>query len=61
MGKCVYVTAETCGDLGDLPAFKIEERHEDYAHNRRAATTKELYITLPGGTVSVIHSKYFIV
>ena len=54
MGKCVYVTAETCGDLGDLPAFKIEERHEDYVHNRRAATTKELYITF-GGDVSVIN------
>ena len=59
MGKCVYVTAETCGDLGDLPAFKIVERHAGYGRYWRAVM--ELYITLPSGTVSVIHSKYFIV
>ncbi|XP_072033346.1 uncharacterized protein [Amphiura filiformis] len=56
MGKCVYVTAETC--RGDGPWFRIEERHIPYIKNKRAATTKELYILTNKGKNGKYKTEY---
>lgn len=61
MGKCVYVTAETC--RGDGPMFRIEERHQPYKYNKRAATTEAIYIHLDkngDGETDLVRLLYFI-
>ncbi|XP_072034770.1 kielin/chordin-like protein isoform X2 [Amphiura filiformis] len=44
-GKCVYVTAKSCGD--QKPKWLVEQKNVPYEKNpRHAATTEEIYISL---------------
>ena len=43
MGKCTYITAETCGSEG--PKFRVEQKNVPFRWNPRAATTETLYVT----------------